>query len=237
MGAEPITAQSIVAFIKKMDHDILDLMLKGANDKLAEANVSLTGGHSIYDETVKFGLSVTGIAQNVWANNTCNVNDEIYLTKKLGTGMLVAVEDELQKDEFTEVLESMTMLNKYHFEIMKKYPVTACTDVTGFGLLGHLYEMQRDYGFVLEKKAIPTFTRISDFTNIETGSIKQNKAYLKTKINGTAPNVLFDAQTSGGLLFTIDQDNATKMISEMHQKGLEIYKIGYVTSEKKIEVK
>ena len=145
MGGEPKTALNIVAFPKEMDTEILGEILKGGADKVLEAGAVLAGGHTIQDDTPKYGLSVTGFVHpaKFWKNYGAQTGDKLILTKPLGTGIVnTAIKADLVSEEAREAaLRSMKTLNKYAAEILKKYTIHACTDVTGFGLGGHGTEM------------------------------------------------------------------------------------------------
>lgn len=243
MGAEPLTAQSIVCFLRKEDHAILDLMLKGSNEVLKEAGVALTGGHSIYDETVKLGFSVMGTSNTIWKNNSIQADNLVYMTKPIGTGITCANIDtyNLSDEDLADIYNSMTTLNKYHYDVMKNFEITACTDITGFGLLGHLSEMMIDneFGIELELDKVPMFdiaTTIID-DELTTYSIEQNRLYLENLVIGKHYPLLYDAQTSGGLLFTIDKNQQEALEKAFKDQNLNYYLIGHVTKTKIIEVK
>ncbi len=245
MGATPMYAQSVLCFPKDADEKTLELMLKGSSEKLLEAGAVLTGGHSIYDKSAKLGFCVTSISKSFWRNNTPQAGDKIILTKRLGTGILSKVEEDLKPETKNSFHESMATLNKYAFEVMKNYSITSCTDVTGFGLLGHLLEMIKNtgYGAILNTQNILFFDEVLEFAQkTTTASSNFNREYLADYItNNDVDNnileVLYDAQTSGGLLFTISSEEADKLCDELKENGVEAAQIGQVTENKnKIEV-
>ena len=145
MGGQPKTAMNIVCFPQKMDIKILGEILRGGAEKVMEAGAVLSGGHSIHDPEVKYGLSVTGIAHpdKILKNHGCENGDILICTKKLGTGIVTTASkvNLASKEAIDESVKQMTTLNKYAAEIIVNYPITACTDITGFGFLGHAYEM------------------------------------------------------------------------------------------------
>ena len=145
MGGEVRTALNIVCFPEQMDLNVLGEIMRGGAEKVQEAGGSLSGGHSIADDSVKYGLSVTGTVHpdRIWQNNTGRVGDLLILTKPLGTGILCAAHrvGEENPGGFQKAVESMMTLNKYASETARKYNIHACTDVTGFSFLGHLHEM------------------------------------------------------------------------------------------------
>ena len=145
MGGEPKTALNIVAFPKNMDTAILGEILKGGADKVMEAGAVLAGGHTIQDDTPKYGLSVTGFVhpEKFWKNYGAQTGDRLILTKPLGTGIVnTAIKADMVSEEAREAtLKSMKTLNRYARDVLKRHTVHACTDVTGFGLGGHGTEM------------------------------------------------------------------------------------------------
>ena len=145
MGGVPKTAMNIVCFPERMDIKILGEILRGGAEKVAEAGAVLSGGHSIHDPEIKYGLSVTGIAHpdKILKNYGCEEGDVLVLTKPLGTGIisLASKIGEASENALAVAKKVMVTLNKYSGEIIREYPVTACTDITGFGFLGHAYEM------------------------------------------------------------------------------------------------
>lgn len=243
MGATPITCQSIVAFPQNNDLNILKTIMKGACDKLNEAGVSLTGGHSIYDHNVKFGLSVTGTGKNIWKNNGVQNDDVLILTKKLGTGIIVAAGNvyDIEDEVLNECYNSMTELNKYSKEIIENYQINACTDITGFGLLGHLHEMidNTDYSASINTKDIKILNSALGFAkqHVYTSSGTKNRKFLNNKVqfnnvDSALQEILFDAQTSGGLLFSTTKADAAKIIEELKTHNCSASIIGYIFENK-----
>lgn len=226
MGANPINCQSIVAFPSNRNIEELHLMMKGCCEVLSEANVSLTGGHSIYDNDVKFGLSVLGVGDKIWKNNGVKDGDCLILTKKIGTGIIFAATSSFEVDSavLEDCYESMTMLNKYAKEVIEKYPINSCTDITGFGLLGHLHEMinSTKTKALIYTSNINIYKEAVEYANkyVYTRSTQQNRVYLKDKvifndIETSIQEVLFDAQTSGGLLFSVNKQYAEQIVEEL----------------------
>ncbi len=249
MGANPVTCQSIVAFPKNRDINDLKEIMRGCNEKLEEANVSLTGGHSIYDTDVKFGLSVLGIGNTIWKNNGVKDNDVLILTKRLGTGIILAATNsfDVSKTLITKCYDSMSTLNKYAKEVIEHYPINSCTDVTGFGLLGHLYEMIDNTNYIakINSNDILMFDEAIDYASqyVYTSSAQQNRVYLDSKVkfsevSNAIQEVLFDAQTSGGLLFSVSEKYANEIIIKLGEIGCEASIIGTVikSDENIIEV-
>ncbi len=233
MGGKPLTALNIVSFPKKkLSIDILKKILVGGLHKLQEADVILVGGHSIEDESLKYGIAVTGIIhpEKVIRNKGGQVGDSIILTKQIGTGIInTALKAKLASPETIAIVTaSMKQLNRKASEIMTKFDVTSATDVTGFGLLGHLVEMlDGSTGITIFHKTVPFFPDVEDFARmgiVPAGTHENKKAresfiVTESEIQSSLLDMLFDAQTSGGLLFTVKKENAEKIIEEMKQAG------------------
>lgn len=227
MGGQPIVALNIVGFPNCLDIKYLNQILKGGADKVKEAGALLVGGHSVEDDEPKYGLSVTGMVHpdKVLANSKCQVGDILILTKPIGSGILnTAIKaDFLDKEHEDEVIRVMASLNKTAAEGMLKTTVNACTDVTGFGLIGHLVEMAEgsEVSLELDAKAVPLLPGVQDMA--ETGLVPAgaytNKAYMEDKvlINGTIEtyleDVLYDPQTSGGLVISLPEESAEKLMA------------------------
>lgn len=243
MGGTPLTALNIVAFpIHKLDRHILTEILRGAQDKMNEAGVTLVGGHSIDDPEPKFGLAVTGTIHpdRVRTNAGARPGDRLILTKPIGVGILTTSikRDKLSAEEIKQVTKVMTTLNKTASEIMNKYNVEGCTDVTGFGLLGHAYEMAAgsEVGIVIEAASVPVMPRVRQLA--EEGAIpggtKNNLAHLEEKatfsdrLDQLSRYILCDAVTSGGLLIAVSHDQAEALLHELRTSGVDAAEIGYV---------
>ncbi|MBS2967614.1 selenide, water dikinase SelD [Metabacillus sp. KIGAM252] len=246
MGGKPLTALNIVAFpIADLDKQILADILRGAGDKLKEAGATLVGGHSIEDKEPKFGLAVTGTVHpdKVRANTGAKPGDKLILTKPIGVGILTSSikRDLLTEDEVARVTEVMATLNKTAAETMASYDVHACTDVTGFGLLGHTSEMAKGSkaGIRIAKEAVPILPRVRDLAEqgVIPGGTKNNFAHLQGDV--TFPNgmdqidqyILCDAVTSGGLLISVAGDEADALLKDLQDAGVEAGMIGEVTAD------
>ena len=239
MGGKPVMALNIAAFPEDMDTETLGKVLKGGAEKVIEAGCTLCGGHTIVDETPKYGLSVTGIVdtKRILTNNGVKTGDKIILTKPLGVGILLTAHQcEVDtKEDFD------TAVNKYAAEILFKYKVNALTDVTGFGLFNHLNEMLDDKNSV--KLYVDKIPAIND--NIKkyieddyyTGGAIRNEDAIKDKIDfGDTPNWLkqlgYDPQTSGGLLCSIDAGDADKAMEELSKLDIKSSIVGEVIEKK-----
>ncbi|WP_419882253.1 selenide, water dikinase SelD [Peribacillus sp. B-H-3] len=246
MGGKPLTALNIVAFpIAVLEKEILADILRGAADKLKEAGATLVGGHSIEDKEPKFGLAVTGLVHpdKVRANTGAKPGDKLILTKPIGVGILTSsIKKGLLTDEEIErVTAVMATLNKTAAETMDSYDVHACTDVTGFGLLGHSSEMAKgsSAGLRIFSDQVPVLERARELAEkgVIPGGTRNNFAHLVGSV--TFPEamdeidqlILCDAVTSGGLLISVSGEEAEALFGELKSAGVEAAIIGEVTEE------
>ena len=236
MGGKPLTAMNIVCFpIKTMDISILREILKGGLDKMKEAGVTLVGGHSVEDSELKYGLSVTGTIHplKVLTNVGAKVGDRLILTKPLGTGIInTAIKGGMAKEDSIErVTRYMASLNKRASEIMQEIGANACTDVTGFGLLGHAFEMIEGTGkgIVINASDVPILPEAVNFAKMGMvpGGTYRNKEFRINKVDidsALSPyliDILFDPQTSGGLLIAVSGKKAQEMVKRLRKEGIE----------------
>jgi selenide, water dikinase len=235
MGGVPKTAMNLVAFpIKTMAIDILRRIIQGGLDKLSEAGTLLVGGHSIEDNELKYGLSITGLVhpQRVLTKQGLRPGDRLVLTKPLGTGIVnTAVKAGMAPPKLVEqVTRLMAALNRTAAEIMVRFDVHACTDVTGFGFLGHLAEMISGSGagvriFAQQVPFIPEALDFALMGLIPAGAYK-NKTFREPMITfaetvaRACQDVLYDPQTSGGLLIGVSAEQAAALVSELHAGGI-----------------
>lgn len=248
MGADVKMALNIVCFPEKMDLNILGQILIGGNEKVTEAGGVLAGGHSISDVDVKYGLSVTGTIHpdRIYANNGCKIGDKLILTKPLGVGIIAtaarvggAPEEVLKK-----ATDSMRTLNKYAAEIVRKYEVHGCTDITGFGLLGHLAEMlEEEFSAVLDQKGIPYIPECDAYVEefYITAAGQRNRNHVGNDVefkdcSFSMEEILFDPQTSGGLLVSMAAKDAEKAMEEIRKLGLPCGIIGEIVEKKEKKI-
>lgn len=246
MGGKPLTVLNIVAFpISSLDKQVLADILRGAADKVSEAGATLVGGHSIDDKEPKFGLAVTGIIhpQKVRTNAGAKPGDKLILTKPIGVGILTTSikKDQLDEEEVARVTAVMSTLNKTAAEVMEPFDVHACTDVTGFGLLGHASEIAKGSGVGLRiiSDQVPVLPRVRELAEkgFVPGGTKNNFAHLQGSV--TFPEeldqigqwILCDAVTSGGLLISVSSDQAESLLSELKKAGVDAGIIGETTAE------
>lgn len=241
MGGKPIMALNIVCFPTCLSMDILGEILRGGADKVIEAGAVVVGGHTVDDNEPKFGLSVTGLVhpQKILKNCGCKVGEVIILTKPLGTGIInTAIKGEVaSKDAYNKAVEVMATLNKYAAEIITKYPISACTDITGFGIMGHGYEMASGSNVTLKlfKDKIPYIYEAKEYAEmglVPEGSYN-NRTYLQGKyelkdVPEWMEDILFDPQTSGGLLFSCSEDESEKILKELNELKLKSSIVGKV---------
>jgi selenide,water dikinase len=253
MGGEPKTAMNIVCFPKgKMDIEILGEILKGGADKVKESGAVIIGGHSIIDEEIKYGMAITGVIHpdKILRNVGVQEGDALILTKALGTGIIATAlkKGKASKESIDEAVASMTTLNAAASAVIRKYPVHACSDVTGYAILGHALEMASGSGvtLIVESQKLPLLQgapRLAEKGYI-TGGCKRNRDYLKDKITVEKSihegiiEVAFDPQTSGGLLVALAKRHADKLIDELQAAGAtSATQVGYATSLQKAWVR
>lgn len=236
MGAKPLTAMNIVCFpIKTMDKSILRDVLRGGLDKMREAGVLLVGGHSVEDNEIKYGLSVTGVVHpdKVLYNRGAKAGDKLILTKPLGTGIIsTAIKArEASAEQIRQAVSMMTSLNKKASEMMVAAgDIHACTDITGFGLLGHACEMIEGdaVGLRINSSALPVFDGVRDLmeTGFVPGGLYRNRDFRIDQIvkEKSCPDwlfdLLFDPQTAGGLFFSLPADKAQNLVETMRASGI-----------------
>lgn len=235
MGGVPKTAMNIVAFpMAKLGPQVLRDMLAGGVAKLREAETVLLGGHSVEDDEMKYGLSVTGFVhpQRILANQGLRPGDCLVLTKPLGTGIInTAIKAGLASPATVKLAtEQMATLNKYAAEIMRHYAVSACTDVTGFGLLGHLAEMICRTGMMvtIDSRAVPVLPEAVEFAAMglvplgahKNRSFREQMVDLAAGFDPVMRDILFDPQTSGGLLIGCPEQEARQLQRRLHDEGV-----------------
>ena len=249
MGGKPLTALNVVCFPKDtMDFSILREVLMGGLDMMHEAGVILLGGHTVDDPELKYGLAVTGTIHpdKVVHNHGAKPGDRLILTKPLGTGIIsTAIKRGAASPEaIAAVVKSMTTLNKAASEAMLAVGVNACKYITGFGLLGHTAEMVEgtDVGFIIEAAAVPIFPAAKALAEagMVPGGTQRNRDYrqdmvdIDKKVPQYLQDILFDPQTSGGLLIAVPAKKAQKLLKRLHEEGITAAAIiGEVVAEKK----
>jgi len=253
MGGDPVTCMNIVCFPKgKMDIEILGEILKGGAEKVKESGAVVIGGHSIIDEEIKFGMAVTGVIHpdKIFRNVGVQEGDVLILTKALGTGIVATAlkKGKASDESVNEAVKSMTTLNAAASMVARKHSVHACSDVTGFGILGHALGMASGSGvtLVIESAKMPLLRgapRLAEKGYI-TGGCKRNREYLSDKmtidksIREGLVEIALDPQTSGGLLLAVAKRHAAKLVEDLHAAGVtHATEVGYATSLQKAWVR
>ena len=244
MGGKPLTAMNIICFPQEGDVSILQDILKGGYDKMIEAGVLLVGGHSVDDSEIKYGLSVTGTVHpdKILKNIGSQVGDKLILTKPVGTGIIsTSIKADMADAEVeAKVASYMNTLNKIPAELMAGFDVHACTDVTGFGLLGHACEMIEgsDTGMTVYVSRVPVMPEAVEFAKmglIPAGAYRNEKyrdAFVDkgVGVSDDSMKLLFDPQTSGGLLIALSAEDADELLRMLHNAGIpEAAIIGEIT--------
>ena len=248
MGGEVKTALNLVCFPENMDLNVLGEILRGGAEKVAEAGGILAGGHSIADTGVKYGLSVTGLVDphHLYANGAGQPGDKLLLTKALGVGLLCTANrvGEAAPEHMAAAISSMTTLNKTAAEISRRYTVHAATDVTGFSFLGHLHEMMGGrLSCKINARAVPVLPgaekAADDFLYTAAGQRNRNHTGPFVRFEGVPfamEEVLFDPQTSGGLLLAVDPVEASALEKELQSAGLPAKIVGEIVSRTETEI-
>jgi len=235
MGGRPITALNLIMFpSKKLGVEVLKAILLGGSEKVAEAGASLAGGHSVEDDEPKYGLAVTGIVspEKILTNAGAKPGDRLILTKPLGTGVLFNAcrSGKLPRQDLEPILPQVAALNRTASELALKFEVHSCTDITGFGILGHTLEMARASSVKvdLEFGALPSYPNSVDMyrRGETTGSNEPNRKlvegslHVSVNLSKEQHQWLFDPQTSGGLLLSVSESGAENLLNELRAAGL-----------------
>lgn len=236
MGGKPLTAMNIVCFpCRKLGTEVLVEILQGGAAKVAEAGAFLVGGHTINDDEPKYGLAVTGVVapQEIWTKGGAEPGEQLILTKPLGSGILTTAlkGDLVSAHSLEEIIHWMTTLNSGAAEVARQVGVKTCTDITGFGLLGHLYEMiEAGSGIdaVISLAAVPKVEGVLELASmgLVPKGARANRDYLHDKLllagerEDVLLDVLCDPQTSGGLLMAVKKEKAGEALQRLKEKGL-----------------
>lgn len=236
MGGRPLTAMNIVCFpIKTMDISVLQDILRGGLDKVHEAGAIVVGGHTVEDDELKYGLSVSGVIhpEKVVLNTGARDGDRLILTKPLGTGIIgTAIKGGVASASAeARIVKSMTTLNQKAAELMQEAGVHAGTDITGFGLLGHASEMidGSNVGMVIHSAAVPFFSEAREYAEMGMipGGLHRNRDFrsrmvaIEKAVPKYLADILFDPQTSGGLFISVAPEKAEALLEKMHREGID----------------
>ena len=243
MGGEPLTALNLVAFPSSLGLDVLRAILDGGRSKIDESGARLCGGHSIEDDQPKYGVSVTGWVEreHVVRNQGARPGDVLVLTKTLGIGILAtALRRELVSEaDIEQAVEAATRLNAGARDAMRAVGVAAATDVTGYGLLGHLAEMvgPGGHGALVRRARVPVWERAAKLAaqGCYAGGLDNNRGYLGAGVRSAGVSdddllPLYDPQTSGGLLIAVAAERAAALVHELTARGEGAAVIGEVTA-------
>jgi len=247
MGGTPLTAMNLVAFpIKTVPASVLREILMGGLSKMAEAEVALVGGHTVEDLEIKYGLAVTGLVhpKKVLTNANAVAGDGLVLTKPLGTGIIsTALKGGMASEKAVRAMvESMASLNRKASERMRSFGVHACTDITGFGFIGHAMEMvmASQIGMVIQSEKIPVFPEALEYSKsgLVPGGAYSNRDYFSCKVEAhpaISPflmDLLYDPQTSGGLLISLPSGEAERLVEVLkNEDRIEACLVGRVVEE------
>lgn len=249
MGGEVRTALNIVCFPEDMDLNILGEILRGGWEMVLEAGGSLVGGHSIADDSVKYGLSVTGVVHpdRMYPNNQGRPGDCLILTKRLGTGIICTAAriGEASKEALDQAIASMTTLNRQASRICRDYEIHACTDVTGFSFLGHLHEMlDGRYSAIVYGDQVPVMTEALRYADefFLTAAGQRNRNYVEGYVRFedvpfALEEVLLDPQTSGGLLIAVCPEQARELLERLRHVGLPAALVGKILEQGETEIR
>lgn len=246
MGGKPLTAMNIVCFpIEDLPEKILQETLEGGLEKIYEAGAVLVGGHSVDDREFKYGLSVTGIVhpERILTNFNARVGDRLILTKPIGTGIIAtAIKGKIaDKAAMKTLVDIASALNKRSAEIMLRFNPNACTDVTGFGLAGHVLEMAKGSKkkIALYTASIPYISKAKEYAHMGlipagTYSIKgfcEKSVTIDPSVETVLCDLIFDPQTSGGLVVSLAEKDARECLRAMIDEGIDASVIGEVTGD------
>ncbi len=234
MGGRPFLAMNIICFPQDGDVTILQEILRGGFDKMSEAGVLLVGGHSVDDPEIKYGLSVTGKVHpdRVLKNTGAVPGDKLILTKPVGTGIVsTAVKAGMASSEAEDkIIRSMNTLSREPAELMEKFPVHACTDITGFGLLGHACEMIEgtSTGMIIHASMVPVFPEAYEYVKMglipggayRNEKFRQSVVGIGEGVSDDSVKLMFDPQTSGGLLIALPKVDAEAFLDTLHSRGV-----------------
>jgi selenide, water dikinase len=237
MGGTPLLALSIAAFPEELPTDVLVEVFAAADEQVRAAGALLAGGHTIRDSEPKYGLAVVGTVHpdGIWRKSTAEPGDALFLTKPLGTGLLLAgyARQLVSEEAFAAAVRWMTTLNAGAADVLRPFSPSAVTDVTGFGLFGHAHEMAERSGIRIRIDAVPALEGVLDVARagIRTGGDPRNREFAPVDADGVPQELLalgYDAQTAGGLLISLPMDKALSLEAEFRARGLFIERIGAV---------
>lgn len=248
MGGKALLALNLVCFPQKMDKAILAEILRGGAEKVKEAGAVLAGGHSIYDHEPKYGLAVTGLVQpkQFWRNNTPKEGDVLILTKALGSGLVLSATRAgvVEEEHYQKTTATMERLNKYAAQKAATFTIHACTDVTGFSLTGHALEMAGgNYTLFIDTASLPVLPGAVYYAGeyLATAAGQRNRNHVGNRVDYSTVDeavqeILFDPQTSGGLLFSLPASQGEELLKQIQIEDPDAAIIGQVMPKEKHSV-
>jgi selenide,water dikinase len=237
MGGAPLLALSIAAFPESLPTEVLGAVFAAAAEQVAAAGAILAGGHTIRDDEPKYGLAVVGTVHpgGIWPKSGARPGDALFLTKPLGTGLVLAghAKELVTSADFDAAVEAMTTLNADAAAVLRAFAPNAVTDVTGFGLFGHAHEMAERSGVRIELDVLPALGGAVEVAQagVRTGGDPRNREFAPVEADGATEVELalgYDAQTAGGLLVSLPADKALSLRSEFAARGLFLARVGRV---------
>jgi len=246
MGGTPLLAMNMVCYPQCGDMNILRQILEGGLSKIKEAGALLVGGHTVDDNEPKYGLAVSGLVHpgKVIDNSGACKGDLLFLTKPLGNGVIATTikAEMVSQQAYDEAVKWMSMLNKEACEVMQEVGINAATDVTGFGLIGHLFELAMGSNVQVElyAKKVRFMTGTMEYAGMGLipGGAYTNRKYLADKVNyleeidSILRDLLFSPETAGGLLISIKESKSEDLVKEMKKRGIPCFMVGRVVSDK-----
>jgi selenide,water dikinase len=252
MGSKPITALSLVAFPPKLGHWVLEEILKGGRDKIEESGAVVVGGHSLEDKEPKFGYAVTGIShpEKIVTSAGAKIGDKLILTKPIGLGVLATALKGgiITEEEMMDAIDNARTLNRKASEIMIEVGVNSCTDITGFGFLGHLHIMLKasSKSARIYTQKVPVYQKALELAQIGfvPAGTHENRRFVENYVKGEPTkdsvlmDILLDPQTSGGLLISVSDKKSDLLIQRLNEEGIKTKEIvGEIVKEKRGNIK
>lgn len=252
MGGDVLFALNVAAFPDHLPPDVVSRVFEGGLAKVVEADGVIAGGHTVVDDEPKYGLTVTGTIHpdRIWTKAGAQPGDRLFLTKSLGTGLITTAHKNgvVHEDHFQAALSSMQTLNRAASITARALSPHACTDITGFGLLGHAFEIaeKSGVGLVIDAGQVPVLPGALDYAEMgqQPGGLGRNRDYysaagvfIYSDVSSALAALLYDPQTSGGLLFSVAEDRSTDFLAAFAAAGESIWEIGEVVSEQGVVVR
>ncbi len=236
MGGKPLSTMNVLGFPSNLDTEVMSEILRGGQDATIDAGAAMLGGHTFQDAEIRYGLAITGVISpdRIYTNSGAKPGNALVLTKRLGTGTLIQAmmtRGVIPEALYNMVVESMLTSNRRASELMQKYDAQACTDITGFGFLGHAWEMAEasQVGMIIHTDRVPQFPKVMDMIGegITDAGVKMNRNSFESMVDfkeDVAPEfekLLYGSETSGGLLISLQKNHADELIDKLMEEGLD----------------